>query len=151
MDAFLEKDFGGLGKDEADEEPDHLAAEVGRGCMQKVFVDICEHASTGSEVVEGELQALWIGPILRCGDGGVGGSNLEEDGGLFVGDGGLHGDLVGEGIVPGEVDANLGEAELEELELAKVLVEEIAACDGMNGGEGEQGGRADRSRRCQHP
>lgn len=79
--------------------------------------------------MERELQALWIGPILRSGDGGMGGSDLEEDRRLLVGDGCLHGDLVSEGIVPGEIDTNFGEAQLEELELAKVLVEEIAACD----------------------
>lgn len=35
-------------------------------------------------------------------------------------------DFVGERIVPGEIDTNLGKAELEEFELPKVLVEEIA-------------------------
>lgn len=73
--------------------------------------------------MERELQAFRIGPILRRGDGGVGGSDLEEDGGLLIGNGRLRGDLVGERIVPGEIDTDLGEAEFEEFELAKVLVE----------------------------
>ena len=64
----------------------------------------------------------------------MGSSDLEEDGGLLVGDRCLHGDLVGEGIVPGEINPNLREAQLEEFELAKILVKEIAACDWMNGG-----------------
>lgn len=79
--------------------------------------------------MECELQALGIGAILRCGDGGVGGSDLEEDGRLLIGNGGLGSDLVGERIVPREIDTNLGETELEEFELAEILVEEIAACE----------------------
>ena len=100
LDALFEKDFGCLGEDEADEELDDLATEVGGGCMEKVFVDVGEHASAGAKVVKGELETVWIGPVLRRSDGGVGGCDLEEDGGLFVGDGGLHGDLVGKGVVP---------------------------------------------------
>lgn len=126
LDAFLEKDLCGLCEDEADEELDDVAAEVGGGGVEKVLVDVGEHAGAGAEVVEGELEAVWIGAVLCCGDGGVGCGDLEEDGGLFVGDGCLGGELVGEGVVPGKVDADLGEAELEELELAKVLVEEVA-------------------------
>lgn len=78
--------------------------------MQKVLVDIGEHAGAGAEVMKGELHALWIRSVLGSGDGRVGGGDLEEDGCLFVGDGCLHGDLIGEGIVPREVDADLGEA-----------------------------------------
>lgn len=53
----------------------------------------------------------------------MGSRNLEDDARLLVRDRGLVGKLIGKGISPGKVDSNLRKSELEEFELAKVLVE----------------------------
>jgi hypothetical protein len=52
----------------------------------------------------------------------MGGGEEEEDGRFFVGDRSLGRELLGEGVVPGESYADFREAQLEELELAKVFV-----------------------------
>ena len=93
--------------------------------MEKVVIDISEHACSRSEVVEGAFEPLGVGAILGGGDGGVGRSNLKYNGGLLVCDRRLSSQLVGECIAPREVDSDLGEAQLEELELPKVLVQQV--------------------------
>ena len=99
--------------------------------MQKVVVDVREHARARAEVVERALEALGIvGPVLRRRDGGVGRRDLEQDRRFFVRDRGLGDELVREGVPPREVDLDFGEAELEQLELAKVLVEQVAGWEG---------------------
>jgi hypothetical protein len=60
--------------------------------------------------MECTFEAFWVRSTLGSSNGGVCGSNLEEDGSLFVGNGRLS-DLLGrEGVLPRKVDLNLGEA-----------------------------------------
>jgi hypothetical protein len=51
-----------------------------------------------------------------------------DDGGLFEREGRLRGQFERKGIVPWEGDFDLSETELEQFELAKVLVKEIPRC-----------------------
>ena len=99
--------------------------------MEEVVVDVRQHPGARAEVVERALDALGIGPVLRRRDGGVGRRDLEQDRRLFVRDRGLRDELVREGVSPRKVDLDLGEAELEQLELAKVLVEQVAGWWGV--------------------
>ena len=96
--------------------------------MQKVLIDITQHPSARPEVVKRALQALWVTPTLRGGDGRVGDGDLEEDGCFFVGYGCLGYEFRSERVVPGKVYADFGETELKELELTKIFVEEVAGC-----------------------
>ena len=91
--------------------------------MKEVVVYVCEHACRRAEVVEGAFEPLGVRPILRGGDGGVCRRDLEDDGRLLVRDGRLRRKLVRERVAPRKVDSDLGEAQLEELELPKVLVQ----------------------------
>lgn len=90
--------------------------------MEEVVVDVREHAGARPEVVEGALEPLGVRPVLLGSDGGVRRCNLEDDGCLLVCEGRLGGELVRECIAPVECDPDLGEAELEQLELSEVLV-----------------------------
>lgn len=56
----------------------------------------------------------------------MGSSNLEYDRCFLVCQGCLNNELVGKGIAPRKVDANFRKAELQELELPEVFVEQIA-------------------------
>ena len=58
----------------------------------------------------------------------MGDGDLEENGRFFVGYGCLGYEFRSERVVPGEVHADFGQAEFEELELTKVCVEEVAGC-----------------------
>ena len=55
----------------------------------------------------GPFEAFGVGPILTGGDGGMGGCDEEDDGGLFVSDGGLSDLLVRKSVSPGEIDPDL--------------------------------------------
>lgn len=123
--AFLEKYLCRLGEDDADEELDHLATEIRGRCMQKVVVDVREHTSAGTTVVEGSLETLGVRTVLGCGDGRVCGGYLEDDASLLVRNGGLCRELACECVAPWEVDTDLRESQLEQLELAEVLVQQI--------------------------
>ena len=72
--------------------------------------------------MEAPLESLWIGTVLGGRNAGVRGGDLEDDGRLFECEGGLGGELGGEGVMPGEDDSDFGESEFEEFELTKVLV-----------------------------
>lgn len=56
----------------------------------------------------------------------MGGSNLKDNGSLLECEGCLRGRFVSEGVSPGKGDADFCKAQLKELELTKVLVEEVA-------------------------
>ena len=87
--AFLEEHLGRLREDDADEELDDLAAEIRGGGMQEVLIDVREHARTCAEVVKCPLETLWVGTVLRGGDGGMCRGYLENDTCFLVRDGRL--------------------------------------------------------------
>ena len=72
--------------------------------------------------MKGSLEAFRVGSVLGVGNGRVGGSNLENDGSFFKGEGGLGSEFGGEGVVPWEDNADFAEPEFQEFELTKVLV-----------------------------
>ena len=125
LDRLLEEDLVCLCEHDRDEELDDLATQIGRGRVQEVVVDVREHARRRAEVVERALEALGVGPVLRGRDGGVRRRDLEDDGRLLVRDRRLCDELVRERVAPGKVDADLGEAQLQELKLPKVLVKQV--------------------------
>jgi hypothetical protein len=103
-----------LSKDESYQEFDDVSTEIGWWRVKKVLVDVSEHARTCSKVVECSLDSLWIGATLGRSYGRVGSCNLKKNRSLFVCDGWLGGELVCEGIVPREVDANFREAQFQQ-------------------------------------
>ena len=105
-DALLEENFVTLSEDDPDEEFDHLPAEVGGRSVKEVLVDVGEHSRTCSEIVVGTFEAFRVGSILTGCDGGMGSGDEEDDGSLFVSDGGLSDLLVREGVPPREIDPN---------------------------------------------
>ena len=113
-DALLEENFVPLSKDDADEELDHFSAEVrGRG-VKEILVDVGEHSGTGSEVVVGPFEAFGVGSVLTGSDGGMGGCDEEDDGSLFVSDGGLSDLFVRKSVSPREIDPDFGESKFYE-------------------------------------
>ena len=106
-DALLEEDLVALSKDNADEEFDHVPTEVGGRSVEEVLINVGEHSCTCPEVVVGPFEAFGVGSVLTGSDGGMGSGNKEDDGGLFVSDGGLGDLLVRESVSPGEVDPDL--------------------------------------------
>jgi len=126
-DTLFEEDLVTLSKDDADEEFDHVPTEVGGRSVKEVLVDVGEHSGTCPEVVIGPLEAFGVGSILAGSDGGVGSCDEEDDGSLFVSDGGL-GDLFArESVSPREIDPDLWESKFHEFKLTEILVEEIAS------------------------
>jgi hypothetical protein len=126
-DAFLEEDFVTLSEDDTDEELDYVPTKVGGGSVEEVLVDVGEHSGTRPEVVVGPFEAFGVGSILATSDGGMGSCDEEDDGSLFVSDGGLGDLFVRESVSPGEIDPNLWESKFHEFQLAEILVEEIAS------------------------
>ena len=78
--------------------------------MKEVLVDVGEHPGACSEVVVGTFEAFWVGPVLTCCNGGMGGCDEEDDGSLLVGDGGLGDLFVRKSVSPGEIDPDLWES-----------------------------------------
>jgi len=109
-DALLEEDLVALSKDNADEEFDHVPAEVGGRSVEEVLVDVGEHSRTCPGVVVGPFEAFGVGSVLTGSDGGMCCGNEEDDGSLLVSDGGLGDLLVRESVSPGEIDPDLWES-----------------------------------------
>ena len=109
-DALLEEDLVALSKDNADEEFNHVPAEVGGRSVEEVLVDVGEHSRTCPEVVVCPFEAFGVGSVLTGSDGGMGSCNEEDDGGLFVGDRGLGDLLVRKSVSPREIDPDLWES-----------------------------------------
>jgi hypothetical protein len=93
--------------------------------MEEVLVDVGEEAARLAEEVEGPLEAVVRGARLVGGQARQGSGHVEDDGGLLVREGELGDLLCGERIVPWEGHAEVGEAELQQLELAKVLEQQV--------------------------
>lgn len=123
--ALLEEDLGRLRENGPHQELDHFAAQVRRRRVQEVVINVREHARACAEIVERPLQAFGVGSVLVRRDGGVRCRDLEDDGRFLVCDGRLRDELVRESIPPREVHPDFGEAQLEELELAEVLIQEV--------------------------
>lgn len=109
-DALLEENFVTLSEDNADEEFDHFPTEVSGRSVKEVLVDVGEHSCTCPEIVVGTFEAFGIGSILTGCDGGMGSGDEEDDGSLFVSDGGLGDLLVRKGVPPREIDPDFRES-----------------------------------------
>jgi hypothetical protein len=97
--------------------------------VEEVLVDVGEHAGGGLERVVRRLEADILVAVLVGGVAREDGRDVEDDGGLFVGERVLRRGLVGEGVEPGEADLDVvlvdGEAQVQQLELAVVSVQQI--------------------------
>lgn len=69
--------------------------------MEKIIVDVGKHASRGLEGMVGGLESGLIRPVLAGSMRRKDGGDVEDDGGLFEGEGILRRGLVGECIKPG--------------------------------------------------
>lgn len=99
-DLLFEKDLLRLCQHDGNERLDGIAAEIDRWCVQKVLVDVGEHACRGLERVICGLEAGFFGPGLVGGMAGEDGGDVEDDGGLFEGERVLGGWFVGECVKP---------------------------------------------------
>ena len=108
--ALLEEDLVTLSKDNANEEFDYIPTEVCGRSVEEVLVDVGKHSGTCSEVVVSPLETFGVGSVLTGGDGRMGRCDEEDNGSLFVSDGGLGDLLVREGVSPGKIDPDLWES-----------------------------------------
>jgi hypothetical protein len=79
---------------------DNFSAQVCRWRVQKVLIDICEHASRSLEAVVCGLETRVFMPILVRGMAGEDGGDVEDYGGFLVCEAVLRRRFVGECVEP---------------------------------------------------
>lgn len=99
-DCLFEKNLLSLGYHQRGQGLDAVPAQVCRGSVQEILVDIGKHAGRSLEIAVCSFEGYGIMAGLLCGMTGEYGGDVEDGRGFFVSEGVLRGGLVGKGIVP---------------------------------------------------
>jgi hypothetical protein len=79
---------------------DGFSAEIERRCVEKVVIDVGEHARRRLERMVGDFERRLFASVLEGRETRQDGRDVEDDGGFLECEGVLRGRLVGEGVEP---------------------------------------------------